>query len=181
MPVDGATRSRGRGAALAEAMAAAVAEATDLSDGSSTAKAAQSAALKARPWALAAAALRAFVTQDEAALSALCCDSAAEAERLVATATPPVQARQTLCSIATHDAQFMQRMSAPPNWDKLVRGLRRWTMGRRGPATPSSPGSMDVANARPREGAGAGLSWPGPGGEGSFPNRFTFAVHLIHF
>lgn len=116
-----------REAALAEAMAAAVAEATDLSDGSSTAKAAQSAALKARPWALAAAALRAFVTQDEAALSALCCDSAAEAERLVATATPPVQARQTLCSIATHDAQFMQRMSASPEArDKLVRGLRRW-------------------------------------------------------
>lgn len=82
---------------------------------------------KARPWALAAAALRAFVTQDDASLDALCCSSRAEAERLVASAIPPVQARQSLCSIATSDADFCSRMDASPETAaKLARGLRRW-------------------------------------------------------
>ena len=81
----------------------------------------------ARPWAKAAAALRAFVAHDDEALDALGCGSRAEAERLVSQAVPPTQARQTLCLIATHDAEFKHRMEASPEAATVMaRGLRRW-------------------------------------------------------
>ena len=80
-----------------------------------------------RPWGRVAAALRAFVTHDDATLAALSCPSLKHAEALSAEAEPPVCARQTLSSIATGNESFAHwAASQPASAARMARGLRRW-------------------------------------------------------
>lgn len=86
-----------------------------------------SSALAAKPWALVAAALRAFVTHDDGALSKLTCSDLEQAESLAKQAALPVCARHTVGAITTADCAFAQWAAAEPDSATcMARGLRRW-------------------------------------------------------
>lgn len=89
-----------------------------------------------RPWALAAAALRALVAHDDATLGALSSKTREEAETLVAGGALPVCARHTVGSILTCEAPFVCWAEAEPSSAMaMARGLRRWYvwMGEKAP------------------------------------------------
>ena len=69
-------------------------------------------------WATIAAALRAFVREDDAALAPLCCASADEAAALCARAPPHTCAQRTLDALAGPVAPAVDAA--------MARGLRRW-------------------------------------------------------